>query len=193
FQIGLNFYNLPLALSAKAVGTVLLPHLSRDALRSEWAKFRETYERGLAWSWFIAVPASIALVVLARPIGHALAFGAMEHDDGPALLSASIAVLGCALVAACVNEFARQACYARHDIRTPLVAGVVLVAITLLGAPVAVTTFGGAGALAALGLVVVAGELVRSMIVDRAARTGTPRHPGWARRTLARDAAAAIA
>ena len=31
-QIGINFYYLPVALSAKSVGTVLLPRLSREAL-----------------------------------------------------------------------------------------------------------------------------------------------------------------
>jgi len=47
-----------------------------------------------------------------KPIANALAFGAMERDNGPALVTASVSVLGCALTAASINAFARQACYA---------------------------------------------------------------------------------
>ncbi len=173
-QIGFNFYNVPLALSARAVGTVMLPRLARDAVRGDLEQFRQTYESGVSWAWFVAAPASVILVLLAKPIGDALAFGQMAHDNGAALLAASVASMGLALIPAATQEFARYACYARGDVHAPLRAGVALVLVTAIGIPIAVMAFDGAAMLAALGVVVAIGQLARCVIVDRAARRDTP-------------------
>ena len=152
-QVGINFYYLPVALSAKAVGTVLLPRLSREALHDKLAAFRETYDRGIA---------------------DAIAFGSMRENHGVALLSASIASLGLALVGATMYEFAKQACYARHDVVPRLVGCAVMVGLVLLGSPLS-AALDGAAVLVGLGLTVTAGEMARSIISDRAARKGTQR------------------
>ena len=142
-QIGINFYNLPVALSAKAVGAVLLPRLSREALQQRFTDFRQTYDRGISWAWFVAVPASLTLLVSAGPIAQAIAFGRMRHGDGVALLTAAIAGLSLALIGATTYEFAKQACYARHNVFTPLVGCAVMVAYALVGAPIMAATFNG--------------------------------------------------
>ena len=174
-QIGINFYYMPVALSAKAAGTVLLPRLSREALHNKLVEFRETYDLGISWSWFVAVPASLTLIVTSRPIAQAIAFGEMRRHDGIALLSAAIAGLGLALLFATMFEFAKQTCYARHDVRAPLVGCAAMVALLLVGSPVAAKTLDGPRMLFGLGLLVTCGELIRALITDRAARMGT--HP----------------
>lgn len=175
-QVGLNFYNMPVALSARAVGTVLLPRLSREALRDNLVGFRETYDLGISWSWFVAVPASLTLLVSAKPIAQAIAFGEMRNHDGIALLSAAIAGLGLALIGASMFEFAKQACYARHDVIAPLVGCAAMVALLLVGAPIATEVLSGARVLLCLGAFVTLGELARALISDRAARRGTHAH-----------------
>ena len=100
-------------------------------------------------------------------------------------------------------EFAKQACYARHDVNAPLVACAAMVALLLVGAPVAVVELHGPAVLVGLGLLVTIGELARSSITDRAAcrgthgQTGTPRaepaaaHVGIAAVTIVPGAVAA--
>jgi putative peptidoglycan lipid II flippase len=172
-QVGINFYYLPVALSAKAVGTVLLPRLSREALQRNLAAFRNTYERGVSWAWFVAIPAALTLLLMAEPIARALAFGRMRQGDGISLLAASIAGLALALVGATMFEFGKQACYARHDVNAPLVACVAMVALVLVGALGSSAVLTGSGLLLGLGVVVTLGELVRSFLCDRAACRGT--------------------
>ncbi|HTD51167.1 MAG TPA: lipid II flippase MurJ [Acidimicrobiia bacterium] len=190
-QIGINFYYMPIALSAKSVGTVLLPRLSREALHNKMAAFRNTYDRGVSWAWFVAVPASFTLLVSAKPIAQALAFGQMRRGDGVALLSASIGTLGLALIGATMYEFAKQTCYARHDVRAPLIACATMVALLLAGAPIAAVMLSGPAVLVGLGLLVALGEVARSVITDRAARRGTPRQRGSRAQSLGRHIAAA--
>jgi len=191
-QVGINFYYLPVALSAKAVGTVLLPRLSREALHDKLAAFRETYDRGISWAWFVAVPAALTLLVSSKPIADAIAFGSMRENHGVALLSAAIASLGLALVGATMYEFAKQACYARHDVVPPLVGCAVMVGLVLIGSPLS-ATLDGAAVLVGLGLTVTAGEMARSIISDRAARKGTHRQGPSRVRTLIRHCSVAVA
>ncbi len=66
-----------------------------------------------------------------------------------------------------------------------------LVAITLIGIPIAVRYFDGAGVIAALGIINGIGQVARSLIVDWAARRGTPPVRGWWR-PLARHVSAAL-
>jgi putative peptidoglycan lipid II flippase len=190
-QIGFNFYNVPLALSAKAVGTVMLPRLARDSISGNFRRFRETYDAGISWAWFVAAPATVILVFLAKPIARSLAFGQMDRANGALLVAAGIGSLGAALLPAATNEFGRCACYARGNVHAPLVSCAVLVAITLLGIPIAVNAFEGAGAIAALGLVNGIGQLSRCVIVDSAARRDTPHNADWWR-PLVRHAGIAL-
>jgi putative peptidoglycan lipid II flippase len=191
-QVGINFYYLPVALSAKAVGAVLLPRLAREALRHHLTAFRETYERGVSWSWFVAVPAALSLLLCAHPIADSIAFGEMRRGDGIALLSASIAGLGLALLGATVYEFGKQACYARHDVIAPLVACAILVGLVLVGAPVAAAALNGSAVLVGLGVIMTLGELVRSLVCDRAACRGTPGARDRRVRNLARHVGVAL-
>ena len=172
-QIGINFYYMPVALSAKAAGTVLLPRLSREALHDNLVAFRKTYDLGISWSWFVAVPASLTLLVSAKPIAQALAFGEMRRHHGITLLAAAIAGMGLALIGATMYEFAKQTCYARHDVIAPLIGCAAMVAFLLVGAPIASHVLHGAKLLFGLGLLVTIGELSRSLYTDRAARKGT--------------------
>jgi putative peptidoglycan lipid II flippase len=192
-QVGINFYYLPVALSAKAAGTVLLPRMAREALQNRLGAFRETYDRGISWAWFVAVPTALTLVLLSRPIAGSIAFGEMRQNNGIALLSAAIASLGLALIGATMYEFGKQACYARHKVVPPLVACAVMVGLVLVVAPLAATHLPkGPSVLVALGLSVTSGELARSMITDRAARRGTHRQGAPRLRMLLRHAGSAV-
>jgi putative peptidoglycan lipid II flippase len=172
-QIGIKLYNLPLALSARAIGTVLLPRLAQAVARSDLDTFRRTYERGLSRAWFITMPAAVALVCLAYPISEVLAFGELHRANSVELMTVAVATLAPALVGAATYEIARQASYAHLDARTPFLAGVAQVAFILAGVAAAIVAFDGIVTIAVLGLAVSLGNLVRAVLVDHAVRRTT--------------------
>jgi len=95
-QIGINFYYLPVALSAKAVGTVLLPRCRAR----HWEK-RSSLSARLTIVGFPGLGLSpfrhrSRCCCSARPIAQSIAFGEMRRGHGIALLSAAIASLGLA-------------------------------------------------------------------------------------------------
>jgi putative peptidoglycan lipid II flippase len=191
-QIGVNFYSMPIALSAKAAGTVLLPRLSREAIQGKLVEFRETYDLGISWSWFVAIPAALTMVIMSKPIAQSIAFGEMRDRRGVALLSASIAGFGLTLLFATAYEFAKQTCYARHDVMAPLYACVAIVVVLLIGSPIAVHALDGAKLLFGLCVLVAIGEFARVFITDRAARRGTHGSRAVRMQALARHVGVAV-
>ena len=62
----------PLGIFGVALGTVILPKLSRHHASAETAHFSQTLDWALRWALLIGVPATVALVILAGPMLAAL-------------------------------------------------------------------------------------------------------------------------
>lgn len=67
-RIGQTMIYLPLGVFAMAVGTVILPSLSRLAARNEMEAFRRTFSQGLRAVFFVMVPSAFGLAVLRVPL-----------------------------------------------------------------------------------------------------------------------------
>ena len=175
FQVALSFYNLAMAIGARAVGTATLPRLARAGGAGELGPFRRVYEHGLLATWSVALPAAVGVALLARPLATALAFGRIASPRGIDLLSFALASLGFALAGGSVFEFARQAAYARLDTRSPLIAAATRTTVTLVGVAIAyVGMRGSASALVAIGVAVTVGDSVAAWFQHRAVITGAP-------------------
>src|SRR5439155_8051735 len=78
---------LPIGLFGASIATAALPAVSRHAAVDDLAGIRTTVSRGLAMMLMLNVPATIGLVVLARPIVEVL----FEHGRFTAVDSAATA------------------------------------------------------------------------------------------------------
>ena len=76
---------LPLGLAAVALGTVILPHLSRLANQEADKEFSRTMDWGVFLGLGVGLPAAIALYLLAAPLSAAVFLsvsgGAMSNLD----------------------------------------------------------------------------------------------------------------
>ena len=114
----------PLGMFGVALGTVILPSLSRHFVNTDHAGFSRALDWGLRSTLLIAVPAMVGLVLLAEPlIATLLQHGAFSaHDTRMAALSLSGLSLG--LPAFALVKVLAPAFFARQDTRTPVRAGV---------------------------------------------------------------------
>jgi putative peptidoglycan lipid II flippase len=119
-----RFLELPLGVFGVALGTVILPSLSRHHVTTDKAGFSRALDWGLRITLLIAVPAMFGLMLLAEPLvatlfqhGHWTA-----HDTDMATLS--ITALSFGLPAFALVKVLLPAFYARQDTRTPVRAGV---------------------------------------------------------------------
>lgn len=114
----------PLGVFGVALGTVILPSLSRHHVNTDHAGFSKALDWGLRTTLLISVPAMLGLVLLAEPlIVTMLQYGAFKpHDSYMASLSLSALSLG--LPAFALVKVLAPAFFARQDTRTPVRAGV---------------------------------------------------------------------
>jgi putative peptidoglycan lipid II flippase len=119
-----RFLELPLGLFAIALGTVILPALSRHHVNSDRDGFSSALDWGLRNTLMIAVPAMFGLMLLAQPLVATL----FQHGRFTAFDTrmAALSVLGLSfgLPAFALVKVVLPAFYARQDTRTPVRAGV---------------------------------------------------------------------
>lgn len=114
-----RLYQLPLGVVAIAVGTVLLPDLSRRLRAGDAEGGRASFNRGTEFALFLTVPAAVALVVMALPLCTVLyQRGAFGPDDAAATALA-LAIYGAGLPAFVLHKVFQPLYYAREDTRSP--------------------------------------------------------------------------
>ena len=125
----------PTALLGVALGTVLLPSLSKYHSEAAGAEYSKLLDWGLRLTLMFALPAAVALAVLAVPLITTLFhYGQFSERDvwmtRQALIAYAAGLLGLILVKVLAPGF-----YARQNIRTPVkIALVTLVATQLMNA-----------------------------------------------------------
>lgn len=117
--------DLPLGIFAVAVATVVLPSLSRRHAERSKAEFAALLDWALRLILLIAVPASLALVLLAQPMIITL----FQNDNFTAsdvvMVTYSLQAYSLGLLAfMCIKIFA-PGFYSRHDTRTPVRIGII--------------------------------------------------------------------
>ena len=122
---------LPLGVIGTAVGTALLPLLSRQVRGGEAEAARTTLNRAIEYALFLTLPAAVALIVSAWPVMSAL-FGRGAFDaENVRLSSQSLAAYALGLPAFVLVKVLAPAFFARGDTATPVKIGVAAVALNL--------------------------------------------------------------
>lgn len=120
-----RLYQLPLGVVGIAIGTVLLPVLSRHLRAGDMAASRDSFSRGAEFALFLTVPAAVALVVIATPLISVLYDrGAWRAEDTTATALA-LAAYGLGLPAFVLQKVLQPLFYAREDTRRPFYYAVV--------------------------------------------------------------------
>ena len=129
-----RLYELPLAVIGIAIGTALLPLLSRQIRLGEDAAAAQTQNRALEAALVLTLPATAALLVLAEPIIVVLfQRGAFDAAVSQATAAALVAYAA-GLPAYVMIKVLTPGFYAREDTRSPVRIAIVCVALNTLAA-----------------------------------------------------------
>jgi putative peptidoglycan lipid II flippase len=136
---------LPLGIVGVAIGTVLVPQLTRTVRGNDRAAVVEAESRGLELAVGLALPATLGLLVLSRPIVHLLfEHGAFTAADTTATAQA-LALLALGLPAQVLVKALSPAFFARDNTHTPLLATLFGLAVAVGAALLLQPRFGTAG------------------------------------------------
>jgi putative peptidoglycan lipid II flippase len=123
---------LPLGVVGVAVGTALLPLLSRQIATGDQAAAHASQNRAIEFALLLAVPAAMALLVVAAPIISVL----FERGafDATTTLKTSYAVMAYAvgLPAFILVKVLTPGFFARHDTRTPVRIALIALGVNLV-------------------------------------------------------------
>jgi putative peptidoglycan lipid II flippase len=174
---------LPLGVVGIAVGTAILPPLSRHLRLGQDADAVATQNRGIELALLLTLPAAVALALLATPILAALfqrgAFGPADT----AATAAALAAYAAGLPAFVLVRVLAPAFFARHDTATPVKVAIAAMAANLgltlvlmqflahVGIALATSAAGWVNALLLLGLLLRRGHFQ----FDGRARRNLPR------------------
>lgn len=181
---------LPLGIVGVAMGTVLIPELTRAVRADDHAAIAHAESRGLELAVGLALPATLGLMVLSEPVVRLLfEHGAFTAADTAATARAMI-WLALALPAHVLVKALSPAFFAREDTMTPLLATLKGVVLAVAAAFLLGRWYGADGIAAAIALG--AWSMAFSLIRRGAATFGFSIDAG-AKRRLPRIVLAALA
>lgn len=114
----------PLGLFGVAIGTVILPHLSRRHAATDSDGYSAALDWGIRLALLAGVPAGLGLLLLAEPLTAVVYQGGKftAHDTRMAALSLSAMSLG--VPAFMLSKVLSPAFFARQDTKTPMRAAI---------------------------------------------------------------------
>ncbi|MCA9278836.1 MAG: murein biosynthesis integral membrane protein MurJ [Phycisphaeraceae bacterium] len=114
-----RFYMLPLGLFGTALGTVLFPVLARSAENRE--VFIAALRNGMMGSLFLALPACAGIVLVARDMTTALAYGSSQFSaDGATRCAGILAMYSTGIWAFALQQVVIRSFYSLKDTVTPV-------------------------------------------------------------------------
>ncbi len=122
----------PTGVLGVALGTILLPSLSKAYAGKDEGEYSQLLDWGLRLTFILAAPAAVALAILARPLVTALFYyGKFSTLDvamtQQALVAYSVGLIGLILVKILAPGF-----YARQNIKTPVKIAIFTLVVTQL-------------------------------------------------------------
>jgi putative peptidoglycan lipid II flippase len=122
----------PTGVLGVALGTILLPSLSKAFVNKTEAEYSQLLDWGLRLTFLLAAPAAVALAVLSKPLVASLFYyGKFSATDvlmtERAVIAYSIGLIGLILVKVLAPGF-----YARQNVKTPVKIAIFTLIITQL-------------------------------------------------------------
>ena len=142
----------PTALLGVALGTVLLPSLSKANAQNDLKHAGELLIWGLQLTFLLAAPCALALFIFGEPLAAVLYhYGKFSALD-VLMTQRALAAYGVGLIGLILVKILAPGFYSRQDIRTPVKIGLLVLVATQLANLVFVPWFGHAGLALSIGL-----------------------------------------
>jgi putative peptidoglycan lipid II flippase len=117
---GLTMMLMPQAIIAQSVAMAALPTLSAQFAQGKLDDLRSSLAASLRGILFLAIPASIGLILLRQPIVTLMLQYGKFTEASTELISWALLWYSAGLVGHCIVEILARAFYAMHDTRTPV-------------------------------------------------------------------------
>jgi len=129
---GLTMMLMPQAIIAQSVAMAALPTLSGQFALGKLDDLRKSLASSLRGILFLAIPASLGLILLRQPIVALMLQYGNFTETSTQLISWALLWYSAGLVGHCIVEILARAFYAMHDTKTPVLVGSVAMGLNVL-------------------------------------------------------------
>ncbi|SDV49430.1 murein biosynthesis integral membrane protein MurJ [Chitinasiproducens palmae] len=142
----------PTALLGAALGTILLPSLSKAHADADPEEYSALLDWGLRLTFLLAAPSAVALFVFATPLTAVLFnYGRFDNVD-VVMVSHALTAYGVSLLGLIVVKILAPAFYAKQDILTPVKCAVTALIVTQASNALLVPRMAHAGLALSIGI-----------------------------------------
>ncbi len=181
---------LPLSIIGTALGTAILPTISRSIERNDPAGAADTQARAFDLAMLLTLPATLALTVTAFPIIAALFQGGNYTLENAVITGNILSILVLGLPAYVLVKVLTPGFYARKDVKTPVRIAMTILGLSVVANFILIPMMG----IYSLATVTSAGAWLNFFLLFVIlARRGHFRMPGWLVSRVARQLVAAVA
>jgi putative peptidoglycan lipid II flippase len=162
-----RLYELPLGVVSVAVASVLGPRVAASLLAQDRGAFADIQSRALQIALGLALPAALALIILAEPIVNVLfQRGAFDARDAAAVAGA-LAAMAAGLPGHVLEKVLGSVSFAHQDTRTPMWAALVGLASATVLAVLLFPKYAEVGVAAAIAVAGWAGAVILAVRLGR--------------------------
>ena len=131
-NIAQRLYQVPLGVLAISLATAIFPVMSADAARGDFDALRKTISKGIRGALFIAVPATVGLLLVARPlVAAAFEHGKFTADDTEAT-ARTLLFYTLGLSGFFMQHIVTRAFYSLQDSKVPMRSAVIAVVANVI-------------------------------------------------------------
>lgn len=123
---------VPQAVVAQSVATAAFPTFADQYARGQLQQLRSSLSVTVRSIFFIAIPAGVGLLVLCQPIIQLVFQRGEFTEESTALVAAALGAYALGLIGHSGVEILARAFYALHDTKTPVLLGILSLAINLV-------------------------------------------------------------
>src|SRR5579863_3384883 len=142
----------PTALLGVALGTILLPSLSKAHVDADPHEYSSLLDWGLRVTFLLAAPSAVALFFFAQPLTATLFHYGRFDANSVVMVGRALSAYGIGLIGLILIKILAPGFYAKQDIKTPVKIGVGVLIVTQLSNYVFVPIFAHAGLTLSVGL-----------------------------------------
>ncbi|WP_050454121.1 murein biosynthesis integral membrane protein MurJ [Candidatus Burkholderia verschuerenii] len=169
----------PTALLGAALGTILLPSLSKAHVDANNEEYSALLDWGLRITFLLAAPSAVALFFFAEPLTASLFHYGKFDGHSVVMVGRALAAYGIGLTGLILIKILAPGFYAKQDIKTPVKIAIFVLVMTQVSNYIFVPIFSHAGLTLSIGLGALANAALLYIGLRR--RKIYQPSPGWAR------------
>ena len=127
-----RLYQFPLGVFGISLATAIFPVMSAEAAKKDFDSLCATIARGFRCVVFIAVPATVGLMLVAKPLVATLFQHGRFTDDDTSLTAGVLLFYSLGLTGFFAQQIATRAFYSMHDSKLPARTAVLAVIVNLV-------------------------------------------------------------